>query len=72
MLMQMNGKKILLLPAWPKGWNAEFKLHAPFETTVEGTVQDGKLHGLVVTPPERMADVVDMTKTSPLNLEMRN
>jgi hypothetical protein len=29
MLMQTVGRKILLLPAWPKNWNADFKLHAP-------------------------------------------
>jgi hypothetical protein len=48
------------LPAWPKEWNATFKLHAPFQTTVAGTVQNGRLTNLVVTPPERQADVVDM------------
>lgn len=63
MLMQAEGKKILLLPAWPAGWNADFKLNAPYKTTVEGRVINGKLTNLKVTPASRMADVVDMSKT---------
>ena len=34
MLMQCDGKRIQLLPAWPAAWNADFKLHAPDATTV--------------------------------------
>ena len=58
MLMQSEGRKIYLLPAWPKNWNASFKLHAPLNTTVEGVVRDGKVESLKVTPAERRADVV--------------
>jgi alpha-L-fucosidase 2 len=57
MLMQTVERKILLLPAWPRGWNATFKLHAPFNTTVEGTVRGGKVEGLKVVPAERAKDV---------------
>jgi len=46
-----------LLPAWPKGWDGEFKLHAPYNTTVEGKIVNGKVTGLVVTPVERAGDV---------------
>ena len=35
MLLQCDGKQIRLLPAWPEDWTADFKLHAPFQTTVE-------------------------------------
>jgi hypothetical protein len=62
MLMQTEGKKIMLLPAWPAGWNADFKLNAPYKTTVEGKVINGKLTGLKVTPANRLADVTDMSK----------
>ncbi len=63
MLMQVDGKKIMLLPAWPKEWgNTEFKLNAPYNTTVQGKVVDGKLTGLVVIPASRRADVIDMSK----------
>jgi Domain of unknown function (DUF4062) len=44
MLMQCDGKRIQLLPAWPKDWTADFKLHAPHQTTVEGHVENGRGH----------------------------
>jgi alpha-L-fucosidase 2 len=62
MLLQANGTKIMLLPAWPKGWDADFKLNAPFNTTVQGSVVNGKLINLKVTPASRLADVIDMSK----------
>ena len=58
MLMQTEGRKILLLPAWPKDWNCTFKLHAPFKTTVSGSVSEGKVTSLAVDPPERAKDVL--------------
>jgi len=58
MIMQTDGKKIMLNPAWPAGWNADFKLNAPFQTTVEGSIVNGTLTNLVVTPAERLADVI--------------
>jgi alpha-L-fucosidase 2 len=57
MLIQSVDHKILLLPAWPRDWNASFKLHAAFNTTVEGTVRGGKVEGLKVTPASRLKDV---------------
>jgi hypothetical protein len=62
MLMQTDGKKIILLPAWPAGWDADFKLNAPYNTTVEGKVLKGKLVDVKVTPTSRAVDVVDMSK----------
>jgi hypothetical protein len=58
MLLQVEGKKIFLMPAWPKDWNCSFKLHAPCNTTVEGRVENGEVKDLVVTPASRLADVV--------------
>jgi hypothetical protein len=58
MLVQFDGAKILLLPAWPKDWDADFKLHAPMNTTVEGKIRNGKIENLVVTPESRRKDVV--------------
>ncbi len=57
MLMQYDGRKIFLLPAWPKDWDCLFKLHAPYNTTVEGRVENGELKDLVVTPASRRADI---------------
>ncbi len=58
MLMQTDGRRIILVPAWPKEWEADFKLHAPFQTIVEGKVRNGMVVDLRVTPEERLQDVV--------------
>jgi alpha-L-fucosidase 2 len=58
MLMQSDGKRIQLLPAWPSDWTADFKLHAPYRTSVEGHVENGKITNLKVTPESRAKDVV--------------
>jgi hypothetical protein len=58
MLMQCDGKRIQLLSAWPNEWSADFKLHAPYQTTVEGHVENGKVTQLKVTPASRAKDVV--------------
>ncbi|MDB5111485.1 MAG: hypothetical protein JWR67_2599 [Mucilaginibacter sp.] len=60
MLMQVDDKKIYLFPAWPKNWNVHFKLHAPYNTTVEARVKNGKVESLIVLPKEREKDVVNM------------
>lgn len=57
MVMQAEGQQIYLLPAWPKGWDGEFKLHAPYNTTVSGRIVHGKVAGLVVEPASRASDV---------------
>jgi hypothetical protein len=57
MLMQVDGKKIYLFPAWPKEWDVHFKLHAPYQTTVEGTLKNGKLIDLKVVPESRKTDI---------------
>jgi len=43
----------VLLGAWPCAWDADFRLAAPHNTTVEGTFRDGTMVRLVVTPPSR-------------------
>jgi len=58
MLMQCGGKCIQILPAWPADWTADFKLHAPYQTTVEGHVEQGKLSNLTVISADRTKDVV--------------
>jgi hypothetical protein len=57
MLMQTDGRAIYLLPAWPKEWNADFKLHAPYRTVVQGQVRGGRVSNLKVEPAEREKDV---------------
>jgi hypothetical protein len=58
MLLQCEGDKIFVLPAWPSDWNVDFKLHAPSKTVVEGVFKEGRLLSLKVTPESRRADVV--------------
>jgi len=57
MVMQAAGQRIILLPAWPKDWDVEFKLHAPYNTLVEGVYREGKLEQLTVTPESRAKDI---------------
>ncbi len=58
MLMQTDGKRMLIGPAWPAEWDCDFKLHAPDQTTVEGRVVKGKVVVDKVTPESRRADIV--------------
>lgn len=61
MLLQSDpldeGGKIRVLPAWPKDWDVDFKLHAMGKTTVQCVVKDGAVTQLTVTPDSRKGDV---------------
>ena len=37
MLIQADGNKIFLLPAWPEKWDVNFKLHTPGNSFIEGS-----------------------------------
>jgi hypothetical protein len=58
MIMQTDGRKIYLFPAWPREWNVDFKLHAPLKTVIEGTFHNGRANVVNVTPPSRAKDIV--------------
>jgi hypothetical protein len=58
MLLQTDGKKIFLFPAWPKDWDVHFKLYAPFSTTVEAALKGGRIEMLKVTPENRLKDII--------------
>ncbi|MGQ7868145.1 DUF5703 domain-containing protein [Sunxiuqinia sp. sy24] len=58
MLVQYDGDKIYLLPAWPKEWDVDFKLHAPRNTLVEGVIRNGEIERLEVTPSSRKKDLI--------------
>jgi hypothetical protein len=64
MMLQAAGKKIYLLPAWPADWDADIKLHAPYNTTVEAIIKNGKVVKLKVTPQARAKDVIVMDAKS--------
>lgn len=59
MLLQSDGDKIHLLPAWPENWDVSFRLTAEKNTTVEGVYQNGRLTSLKVTPKSRRKDIID-------------
>jgi hypothetical protein len=58
MLLQCDGDKIRILPAWPKHWDVSFRLHATKQTTVDCEYRQGKIVKLQVIPPSRLKDVV--------------
>ncbi len=58
MLLQTEGKKIFLLPAWPREWDVDFKLHAPYRTVVQGRFENGRFTRLSVLPAQRKNDVI--------------
>lgn len=58
MLIQYEGKKIIVLPAWPEDWDASFTLHAPYNTVVTGSVRKGRIEELQVTPESRRKDLI--------------
>lgn len=60
MLLQTDDKKIYLFAAWPKNWDVHFKLHAPYQTTVEGLVKNGKAEIIKVIPESRRKDIINM------------
>jgi len=59
MLLQSDGKKIFLLPAWPEAWDVNFKLCAANNTTIECEYRDGKVQSLRVMPESRRGDIID-------------
>jgi hypothetical protein len=56
--VQEAGDKILLLPAWPADWDADFKLHVAKNTVISGQVKDGRLVSWDIEPASRKKDVV--------------
>lgn len=58
MLMQTDDHRIILLPAWPKEWDVDFKLHAPKQTIVEVSVHEGRVIKINISPASRHSDVV--------------
>jgi len=57
MLLQTDDRRIILFPAWPKNIDVHFKLHAPYNTTVEAELKNGNLMSLQVLPEGRKKDV---------------
>ncbi|HVS95362.1 MAG TPA: hypothetical protein VHE54_02720, partial [Puia sp.] len=62
MLLQTDGKKMWLFPAWPRAWDVHFKLYAPYSTTVEATLKNGRLVQLDVQPERRKKDLINLLR----------
>ncbi len=58
MLLQTDGDKIYLFPAWPENRDISFRLHAPDKTIVDAELKEGKIVKLNVTPEERKRDII--------------
>ncbi len=58
MLVQEGRGKIYLLPAWPKTWDADFKLHVSEGGILEGRVQNGILKSWHIQPASRAGQVI--------------
>lgn len=59
MLLQSDGDKIFILPAFPEDWSVTFRLKAAHNTTVECIYEKGKIQSLKVTPKYRHKDIID-------------
>jgi hypothetical protein len=57
MVMVYDDNQIYLLPAWPKDWNLEFKLHAPDRAVVSGVVKSGRLVKWSIKPTKRKKNI---------------
>ncbi len=64
--------KIYLLPAWPKDWDVDFKLHAPQQTTVEASVRNGKVTALKIYPESRKKELILDTRFSEQELNQNS
>lgn len=50
MLLQTDGKRYILFPAWPRNWDVSFRLCAPGKTVITGIYRNGKVQDLSVEP----------------------
>jgi hypothetical protein len=57
MVMQTVDDAILLVPAWPREWDVDFRLHAPNRTIVEA-VRGGRIVRAETFPPSQRARLV--------------
>lgn len=57
MLMQWDGRKILLFPSWPCDWDVDFRLACPYKTNITGRYRSGRLEYLFVDPEGRREDI---------------
>ena len=61
LLQTTNDKDIRILPTWPKEWEVDFKLHAPYKTVIEAKAKNGKTFDIKVSPKSRVGDIITST-----------
>ena len=65
MLLQCTDDRLFILPAWPKDWDVDFKLHAPGRTVVECSYRSGRIERLDTLPQTRSSDIVRPASPAP-------
>jgi alpha-L-fucosidase 2 len=65
MLLQCVTNQILLLPAWPAGWNVDFKLNAPDNTTIRLIYTNQTVTALTASPASRTNNFVESPPAPP-------
>jgi hypothetical protein len=63
-LIQADDGKIFLFPAWPSGYDVEFKLYTLEQTSIEVKYLGGEVTYISVLPAERYDDVEVMNGAS--------
>jgi len=58
MLVQYVEDQVLLLPAWPREWDVQFKLHIPQNTVIQCDYRQGQIQSLHITPEHRRQAIV--------------
>lgn len=53
MILQCVEDTLFVLPAWPRNWNVDFKLHVPGKTFIEGIYMDGDLKSINIDPERK-------------------
>jgi hypothetical protein len=47
-----------MFPAWPEGWDVDFQLHAPLQTTVSGILVEGYIESFEVSPVANVDNIL--------------
>ena len=57
MLVRYEGRRIILFPTWPDEWDVNFRVHLPYETVLQGELEDGEVVSLRANPSDRLEDI---------------
>ncbi|NJD01805.1 MAG: hypothetical protein FIA99_04235 [Ruminiclostridium sp.] len=57
MLLQVDGDRMLLLPAWPREWDVECRMYGPCNTIIKLRLRDGFIEELDIEPRENRKNV---------------